>query len=131
MHKPAVPSGLGKQGRAFFREVHNSYELDVRDGPILLETCRVLDEIEALKAAIDADGVISIGSKGQPVEHPALAGLRAHRLSLDRLMTRLGLPDAEGEAPLTVAQMKARKAAAARWVGHRKDVARRTDRGAG
>lgn len=119
--KLSVPAGLHKQGAAFFRDVHNSYELDPRDAPILLETCRVLDEIEALKAVLEADGVTTLGSQGQVREHPALAGLRAHRATLDRLLVRLALPAEDGSVPLTVSQIRAQTGARARWAGHRRE----------
>lgn len=119
------PAGLAEPGQAFWTEVHRAYELDARDAPVLLETCRVLDEIESLRAAIATDGVITKGSMGQPVEHPAMAGLRAHRLTLDRLLVRLALPSIEGDTPLTVTQIRAQKAAGSRWREHRTDVARR------
>jgi len=117
-----VPDGLGSAGREFFRQVHGKYELDARDAPVLLEVCRTLDEIDSLAAVIAAEGVMSVGSKEQPVEHPAMAGLRAHRLTLDRLLVRLGLPSAEDEKPLSQTQIRARTAAQARWRGHRKDA---------
>lgn len=112
------PPDLGKQGTAFWRGVHAAYELDARDAPVLHEVCRVLDEIDALTVAVAAGGVLSTGAAGQVVEHPALAGLRAHRLVLDKLLVRLGLPSAEGEVPVSAATLRARKAAASRWRGH-------------
>ena len=120
MTRKKVPDGLGEAGSAFFRQVHDAYELDVRDAPVLLEVCRTLDEIDSLTAVVAAEGVMSVGSKDQPVEHPAMAGLRAHRLTLDRLLVRLGLPSAEDEKPLTQTQIRAKTAAASRWRGHRK-----------
>lgn len=118
-----APAGLGDAGSRFFRWVHSAYETDVRDSPVLLELCRTIDEIELLAEAVARDGVVTTGSKGQPVEHPAMAGLRAHRVVLDRLFVRLGLPGAEDEeTPLTQAQIRAKRAAAARWQGHRKEA---------
>lgn len=118
-----APAGLGDAGSQFFRWAHSAYALDARDSPVLLELCRTLDEIELLTEAVARDGVVTSGSKGQVVEHPAMAGLRAHRVVLDRLFVRLGLPGAEDEEkPRTAAQIRARAAASARWAGHRKDT---------
>lgn len=118
-----APAGLGDAGSQFFRWAHSAYDLDARDAPVLLELCRTLDEIELLTEAVARDGVVTVGSKGQPVEHPAMAGLRAHRVVLDRLFVRLGLPSTEDEeAPLTQTQIRAKAAAAARWRDHRKDT---------
>jgi hypothetical protein len=129
---PRVPPGLGKSGSEFWRSTQKAYHPDARDWPILLETCRVLDEIDALTAVVAAQGVMSTGSQGQVVEHPALSGLRAHRLTLDRLLVRLALPDEEDEddVPDSLMRIRAKKAAAARWKGHRRDTGRRAVRGA-
>ena len=118
MTKPRMPADLRQHGAAFWRQVQKAYELDARDTPVLVETCRVLDEIEALRATVERDGVLSTGSAGQVVEHPALAGMRAHRTLLDRLLVRLALPSEEGAAPDSVAQIRARKAAASKWRNH-------------
>ncbi len=117
------PANLQKNGALFWQETLNNYELDARDIPILTEICSTLDEIDQLKAAIRVDGGITRGSEGQPREHPALGGLRAHRLVLDKLMVRLGLPSSAGVAPLSDLQMRAKAAAEARWAGHRKGSA--------
>lgn len=117
-----VPDGLGQAGSAFFRAVHKAYQPDARDHPVLLEVCRTLDEIEALAEVIAAEGVVSVGSKGQPVEHPAMAGLRAHRVVLDRLLVRLALPDEEGNVPASVASIRAKRAAQSRWRDHKRDA---------
>lgn len=117
-NKPRPPRDLRDSGAEFWRATYAAYELDARDVPVLHEVCRVLDEIDCLAAAVAATGVLSTGSAGQVVEHPALAGLRAHRTVLDRLLVRLGLPSSEGVAPSSAQQLRAQKAAAARWRGH-------------
>lgn len=126
MTRKRVPDGLGDAGAAFFRQVHRVYELDERDAPVLLEVCRTLDEIDSLSVVVAAEGVMSTGSAGQPVEHPAMAGLRAHRATLDRLLVRLGLPDAEGQKPLSARQIRAKTAASKRWQGHVPERQRRS-----
>lgn len=118
-NSPRPPSDLRTSGAEFWRKVHKSYLLDDRDTPVLHETCRVLDEIDALTAVVAAQGVMSVGSMGQPVEHPALAGLRAHRATLDKLLVRLALPDEAGLTPASSSSQRAQKAAQARWSGHR------------
>lgn len=123
MDKP--PAGLRMSGASFWRSVNEAYDLDARDHPVLLELCRTLDEIDSLKATLDADGVMSEGSNGQPREHPAMAGLRAHRLTLDRLLVRLALPDEQGSTPLTVQQIRAKAANDAKWNAHRTEVGNR------
>lgn len=127
MELPPPPAGLRTSGRDFWTSTQDAYELDARDRPVLVELCRVLDEIDDLKAAVDHDGVMSTGASGQPVEHPALGGLRSHRTILDRLIVRLGLPDSEGKRPMSTSQLHSRVATDARWAEHRQNRAVGTD----
>ena len=121
MDVPTPPADLTRSGagRRFWTDTHRAYEIDARDRPVLRELCRSLDEIEQLRAVIAADGVMSVGASGQPVEHPAMGGLRAHRQTVDRLLYRLALPDEEGRRPPSARQRSAKTAANARWTVHR------------
>ncbi|ODU05503.1 MAG: hypothetical protein ABS81_07375 [Pseudonocardia sp. SCN 72-86] len=76
---------------------------------------RTLDELDLLAAAVQRDGATTSGSTGQVVEHPALAGMRAHRQVFDKLLVRLALPDRDGELPATAYQQRARAGNTARW----------------
>jgi hypothetical protein len=55
--------------------------------------CSTLDTIEQLEGLIASDGLLSTGSKGQAVVHPALIELRHQRQAYARLVSQLGLPD--------------------------------------
>lgn len=123
MGAPSTPRDLGKRGRKLFRDVVREYDLDPQNVACLHEAARCLDEIELLRAAVDRDGATTTGSTGQIVEHPALAGLRAHRGVFDRLLGRLALPDAEGVPELTPYQKRAKVAHDARWAHGRAERA--------
>ena len=127
MDLPEPPTDLRESGAEFWRETQAAYVLDARDRPALLEACRSMDEIDLLRATIARDGVLGTGASGQQVEHPAMQGLRSHRVVLDKMLTRLALPDAHGKAPMTVAQRHAKTAADARWTDHRANRAAGTD----
>jgi hypothetical protein len=91
-HRP--PSGLRRSGRALWRAVMGSYELDIHEETILREACRTADSLDGLQALIDAEGLISTSSQGVRV-HPALVELRQQRIAFARLLTALRIPAGE------------------------------------
>lgn len=60
---PSAPNGLGPAGRRFWRQIQASFVLDVGETRLLEECCHVVDTLAALQAAIDAAGVMDVGSK--------------------------------------------------------------------
>lgn len=69
------------------------YESDaIVDLVLLDQAAALLDEIAALTDGLERDGILTTGSKGQPVAHPALAQLRAHRQAFEKLSHAL-VPD--------------------------------------
>jgi 1,6-anhydro-N-acetylmuramate kinase len=89
----ATPIGLGTAGTALWNEilgdVGDGWRLDARELHLLERACRCADELLALQAAVDRDGVTTIGSRGQTVTHPALAEARQLRLVQLRLLSAL------------------------------------------
>lgn len=120
MSERKAPPKLAARGRRFWRQVTADFDLSDAETGLLAECCRLLDEVEALRSAVEVDGVTVPGSKGQTRAHPALAELRQHRLALGRLLAQLALPDDEGESLPTPTQAGARKAAEAGWATHRR-----------
>ena len=112
---PRAPAGLGKRGRAFWRQVHGEYDVTEAEHQLLVEACRTLDVCEALQTVVADEGPTAEGSKGQPVVNPALRELRAQRAALGRLLAQLELEDETGRALPSPASLSARKAAEARW----------------
>ena len=115
---PRAPSGLGKRGRSFWKVTHREYDLSDGEVELLTEACRTLDAIEALQASVDVEGVSVTGSAGQVAVHPAVRELRGQRQTLGRLLSQMGLEDADGKAIPSAASLSARKAAEARWGTH-------------
>ena len=116
--KAATPRDLGARGRAFWRHTVEMFELSEVETELLRECCRMLDECEDLRAAVDKDGTTVAGSTGQPRVHPALGELRQHRMALGRLLAQMALPDVDDSSLLTPVQARARKAAQSRWAVH-------------
>lgn len=109
------PKGLGARGRAFWRATVRDFDLSDVECEVLREACRLLDEVDSLREAIDADGVTVTGSQGQTRVNPAIGEVRQHRLALARLLAQLDLPDVDGGRVLTPTQARASRAAQTRW----------------
>ena len=112
------PADLADRGGRFWDRAVETYELTDTELSLLVEVCRLLDECEALRGAIDEQGTTVLGSSGQTRVHPALGELRQHRLALGRLLSQLALPDEDDEALPTPLQARGRQAASKRWAGH-------------
>ena len=115
---PAAPSDLGERGAAFWQSAVTAFELSDTELELLVECCRLLDEVESLRHAVTRDGVTVLGSTKQPRVHPALAQLLAHRLALGKLLSQLALPGVDDEPLARPLQAAARRGAEARWRGH-------------
>lgn len=114
-----IPAALGKRGALLWTSIMDGpdgpLEGDQHDEEMVLETCRILDVIDALSAAIDRDGVTTKGSTGQIVIHPAVAELRLQQQSFARLLAQLNLEEVQVGVMLTPRQTASRAAAQKRW----------------
>lgn len=120
MSAPRVPGDLEKRGRGFWRTTVATFELNESELRLLHECCRILEEVDALRAVVKADGVTSKGSQGQTIAHPALAAMTSHRSLLGRLLAQLNLPYDEGSSTMqSPSQVRARRAAQSRWAAKR------------
>ena len=113
--KPAVPRDLQARGRAFWRTTVAAFDLSDVELELLRECCRLLDECEALRTAVERDGTTVPGCAGQTRVHPALGEVRQHRLALGKLLAQLALPDESGESLASPVQACGRNAAQTRW----------------
>ena len=112
-----LPKGLGSSGRDLWRKVTVSFELDDHELPGLVLACRQLDDVHRLEELLEADGLVSAGSTGQPRLSQVVAELRQSRLAASKLLDALGLPLDDGVAASPAAK-RARRAAESRWAGH-------------
>jgi hypothetical protein len=127
--RPRTPTGLDPHGRAFWRNVTSRFELDPAELELLVATCRTIDTIDGLQTAVDSDGLLAAGSKGQPRLNPAVGELRNQRALLGRLLGQLQLPDEDGTTLLTPRQVRGRAAAQARWRAHKEALRARRGEG--
>jgi hypothetical protein len=88
------------RGAAFAAAVRDEFDLGTDKLELLFESERVLDQLDALHAVLDRDGLTVEGSAGQVVLHPAVSEARQARVVLVRLLGSLGLQLAEDAAPV-------------------------------
>lgn len=117
MSAPRQPSGLKRGGRGvrFWRAIVAEHECSPAELELLAEACRLLDELDVLRAAIVEAGPVVVGSRGQPRPHPALGELRQARGELRRLVDALGIPAPAGAGVVSLTSRRASKAARVRW----------------
>ena len=114
--KPSTPPGLGKSSARLWRNVVAKYDLRLDELPFLEEACREVDVVVRLDIELRGAGLVVPGSMGQDRPNPLLAEVRAHRLVLARLLVQVGLcDDLDADVVERLPQVKARRAARARW----------------
>ena len=106
---------LGPRGRQFWDLTLQIYGLNSGELLLLQETCRTLDVLDQLDAAVRNAGPLSTGAAGQAVVHPAVGEARAQRITLHRLLSALNLPDAQGDTVQSARTTTAKTAARVRW----------------
>jgi hypothetical protein len=126
MDLPKPPAGLKAPGKALWTsivsDVPADLELDARDLAVLGEACRLADTAAALQRAIDRDGVVAKGAKGQPRLNGAVTALTTARRSIPALLAQVDM----GGGGVTPAQQRASQAARSRPL---KSMSRRTATG--
>ena len=91
-----APAGLGADGRRLWRDVVASYDLNASELIALEASCRSLDEVRRLEAALAEAPATVEGSRGQTRTHPLFAEVRAHRDAFLKLFAGVGLPEEAG-----------------------------------
>ena len=114
MGTPRAPSGLGRAGRALWRDVMAEYGLAPHEAAILVQCCRCLDRLDAIEAELSGAALTVEGSTGQPRPHPLLAEWRMQARVLESLSRALSIP-LEGEDVGRRRSPSAREAAVQRW----------------
>lgn len=111
-----APAGLGKAGRALWRQITATYDLDAAERPLVEQACQLADRVAELEDQIATDGLMVAGSTGQPRLHPAVAEARQTRVALARCLGQVAFPDEQGR-PMTASSVHAQGAAVIRWRG--------------
>lgn len=98
---PAPPKGTGVNGAKLWRDVLGKYELEQHETALLIEACRTVDQLDALHAITEREGLVVEGPHGSKT-HPALTAAQQLRITLARIVSALRLPageEDEGSAP--------------------------------
>jgi hypothetical protein len=113
-----APSGLGKAGRALWRDIMAEFGLAPHEAAILVQCCRVVDRLDAIEAELSAaPSLVVAGSTGQMRPHPLLGEQRMQMRVLESLSRALSIP-LEGEQVGRRRSPSAREAAVQRWGRH-------------
>lgn len=100
MPKMTAPKGLQAAGRALWRSITDTYDLDPHEQLALEQAARCADRLAALHAIVDAEGVtVEDPKRGTEIAHPALVEARQQQIVQTRLLTALRLPDSDGVRP--------------------------------
>lgn len=121
------PADLQAAGKKLWKDATSDFDLNPSELALLREASRTLDELEVLRAAVLDSDLITKGSTGQPVVNKLFEEVRKHRDSLNKTLIALALPmgDEDEAKPPTVKQLRAKKAADARWGSKRAEESRR------
>lgn len=85
------PKSLGEQGGDLWDSVQSQWVLTPAEERLLLDACRLTDEIDQLERGIAETGVTVPGSKGQVRANPLIGEARSHRLAVKQLLAALKL----------------------------------------
>ncbi|MDJ0462019.1 phage terminase small subunit P27 family [Streptomyces sp. H27-C3] len=111
---PRVPAGLKSVGREVWRNVwsagNGAYSPDT-DRNIILRYCELHDRRAALLAAVENDGLMTVGSTGQPAVHPAMRYVESTERELRAIETVIGFTP-EARMRLGIVAAEARRVAA-------------------
>ena len=115
-----APAGLGERALALWVGTVEGLELEPGELVLLESACRLVDQIDAMQAALKEQGPVVKGSRGQVAASPLLREIRAHDLAVTRILRTLmaAMPD-EDEGKRLSPSDRGRKAALARWHGGR------------
>jgi hypothetical protein len=112
------PAGLDSAGKRLLKaitaDIAPGWRLDARELHLLERACRVEDELRILETAVDRDGPMTTGSRGQVAIHPALSEARQLRLVQQRLLGGIELCS-PSQGTQRGSSAHARRAASARW----------------
>lgn len=114
MSQRRAPSGLGKAGRALWRETNAEYGLAPHEAAILVQVCRIVDRLDAIEAELSGGELTVLGSTGQPRANPLLAEWRHQARVLESLSRALSIP-LPTEDVGRLRSPSAREAAIQRW----------------
>jgi hypothetical protein len=112
---PRAPVGLAATGKRLWRDLSEAYSFRPDERVLVVELCRLSDDLERLRRDLADEPATVTGSTGQMVVHPLR--LELHRTSgrFESVVRTLGLPDETESAGSNNATWAGRNLARARW----------------
>ena len=89
-NRPRTPPGLGKDGRKFFKQAVEDFNIERHNLEILKQACKCLDDLSLYEETIESKGRFYTDRYGQPKEHPAVTATRQTRGLFQRLVREIG-----------------------------------------
>ncbi|MFF4408126.1 phage terminase small subunit P27 family [Streptomyces sp. NPDC001404] len=109
-----MPASLGPVGKEIWRNVwsagHGAFSPET-DRNLILRYCELYDRRADLLSAVDSDGLMSVGSTGQPAVHPAMRYVESTEKELRAIETAIGYTP-ESRMRLGIVAAEARRVAA-------------------
>lgn len=90
-----APSGISRSAGAFWRQISTTYELRPDEYAVLERAVRVKTRLETLDKALETADLTHTNRYGEIVINPLMKEVRAQELVLSRLLSQLGIPDAD------------------------------------
>lgn len=88
---PTPPDHLSSATTAWWKAVHQEFDLDPHHVHLLRLACEALDRAEGARAILATEGVTFRDDRGNPRAHPAVAIERDARIAFARLLRELDL----------------------------------------
>jgi hypothetical protein len=119
VERPKPPEGLQEAGSALWSAIHaaagDEFELDERESAVLALAARQLDDLAGLEAELRRTGLWVEGSTGQRRLNPLVSEVRQARLTVNRLLGSIALPDGDVAERRTASSLRASRAASSLW----------------
>lgn len=109
-----APDSLGWAGTKLWNDITSEWTLRVDEQVLLLEACRLKDELERLSEEMENVPVLVPGAKGQERVHPLYTEVRSHRLAIKQILSALALGGSDASDP-EARSAHGRALARARW----------------
>jgi hypothetical protein len=98
-----------------WRGLVGPYEFRPDELPLVVEACRLVDDIEKIRSALVDEPLLVAGSKGQPTVNPLRTELHRTSARLESICRTLGVPDEAELSDEQRATWAGRNLARQRW----------------
>jgi hypothetical protein len=95
---PSAPKGTKASGKRLWASILREYELEEHELVLLREMVRTVDQLDALQAITEREGLLVAGQGLGRKVHPAVVEARQLRIALARLAAALRLPAGDEES---------------------------------